>query len=125
MTEVEIILKMIETVSPDDTAKLDKIDKVVWNYLHPNVKIDEDASIITCAFFGEYTRSRDALKAIRPEGWYFETKYHGFTEPKISSCLCYSEKSSILSTSYVATEELAELHAIIQAIEYNRNKSTS
>jgi hypothetical protein len=34
MTEAETILKLIESVDPKDTAKLDEIDARVWCYLH-------------------------------------------------------------------------------------------
>jgi hypothetical protein len=62
----------------------------------------------------EYTRSRDALKAIRPEGWDFTIS----TQYKI----CWGQKGQDKTLNYVwsKTEELAELHAIIQAIEYDR-----
>lgn len=101
---IQDILKMIETVSPDDTEKLDEIDARVWVCLHLqgdfNISINggiiyyrhnswpEDARTILQHPFQnpEYTRSRDALKAIRPEG-------------------------------------LAELHAILQAIEFERTKN--
>lgn len=58
MTDHEIILKMIETVDPDDSVKLDEIDLAVYKY------IGELHMMLP-----KVTRSRDALKAIRPDGW--------------------------------------------------------
>lgn len=73
----------------------------------------------------KYTRRRDALKAIRPNG------YYSYAQPVTD----YGEKSVGLefigtcTSNYhsfdtldidIDTEELAELHAIIQAITYER-----
>jgi hypothetical protein len=107
------ILKMIETVSSDDTAKLDEIDKAVFYYCG-------------CSFASiqKYTRSRDALKAIRPNGSSLSlcigidgrTKYQYWHATKDNPNPYPYEASDL------PTEELAELHAIIQAIEYERNR---
>lgn len=131
------ILKMIETVDPNDTAKMDEIDARVWCYLHQHTYIGMDegsgfsikyrhkdgyetASIL----FGiiKYTRSRDALKAIRPEGRFFEiTKY-----PSAASFASdgfharWYVDGRLQPQPELPTEELAELHAIIQAIAYER-----
>ena len=68
----------------------------------------------------EFTRSRDALKAIRPEGWYITTSY------TIRGAECSMIDSSGRGMVYchlpTKTEELAELHAIIQAIEYEKKE---
>lgn len=124
------ILKMIETVSPDDTAKLDEIDARVdcykWGYDFHDVNSVEGCFV---SYFHKgplpedkygnlsqkYTRSRDALKAIRPEGWWF------------GICGAYwcdfgKKLDERKPTPELPTEELAELHAIIQAIEYERTK---
>src|SRR5689334_14421562 len=86
MTEAETILKMIEAVDPADTAKLDEIDLAVAYYLvgggfrykiiHSPERItrtERQGDWITVPYKYQsrfrYTRSRDALKIIRPQGW--------------------------------------------------------
>lgn len=138
MTEAATILKMIETVSPDDQKALDEIDAAVSKYLtgklhkvyEPNPETTfiltmNDKNEVT-GIGDKYTRSRDALKAIRPEGWVFRMHID-----KDEGCVCdmwkewqYSE-TRIHTGSHGAskcTEELAELQAIIQAINYERTK---
>lgn len=150
MTTAEQILKMIDEVSPDDTEKLDEIDARVWAYLI--LPIDG----LTVSFNGgsvyyryaawpkdvrtvlhhsfqhdKFTRSRDALKAIRPEGFKTWAFFDGYKEgAKYRAEMFTSEmldeqnrtmKEIIIQTGWLPTEELAELHAIIQAIEYGRN----
>jgi hypothetical protein len=132
----EQILKMIEEVSPDDTAKLDEIDAMVWCYLLKvtfhhmiadyegdtayrwSVTAKEAQAISQDAL--EYTRSRDALKAIRPEG-YTIRDYHFLPCFGWKVSICGSADKAIDFTAKdLPTEELAELHAIIQAIAYER-----
>lgn len=67
-----------------------------------------------------YTRSRDALKSIRPEGW-------GFSISHLNAVVAYRINDTggfdyALQTQKLPTEELAELHAIIQAIEWERSQ---
>lgn len=140
MKDHEIILKMIEEVSPDDTKTLDEIDGRVWCYLTNNkfyqmsgrtvrynpVPVLNDIASTGLILSESYTRSRDALKSIRPEGWVISylgrpTSVHewGFT------CSMYPEnnfKSEVFGAK-LQTEELAELHAIIKAIAYERGAS--
>lgn len=68
--------------------------------------------------------SRDALKAARPEGWKFSIKYDWAIERYVSSGCSDYKKPNNINTQYAKvcspyleniTEELAELHAIIQA----------
>lgn len=125
------ILKMIEEVSPDDTAKLDKIDQEVWFYIEkPKGEKYMRNKIMWSPPPPKYTRSRDSLKAIRPEGWLVKSyQYHtgGFSfelnkyipTPEGVHRLHHTSKMFVCQTA--PTEELAELHAIIQAIEYERN----
>lgn len=127
------ILRMIEAVSPDDAGKLDEIEARIWCWLnnrvfhgrdgkgrfaynlhyplsmpHPRKRIDSSM---------QYTRSRDALKEIRPEGHYIDL--HAFEEKWL--CRFTNHEGKILIESeFLPTEELAELHAIIQAIEHER-----
>lgn len=164
MEQSEIILEMIETVSPDDAAKLDEIDARVWLYLKPwrgtfklieyytedlddippdcepndtfwlhlNEEVPDFPGCDTTRTMwpewcvvqdGSYTRSRDALKAIRPDGWDFIDVYGGYNHNKWIFNInmgSFNTKGAVLPT-----EELAELHAIIQTIEYERSKSAS
>lgn len=130
MSDAQTILKMIETVSPDDKAKLDEIDARVGFYLgeHKNLEDyyrgkDQDAKIEHAVFWGhitKYTRSRDALKAIRPEGWTFAIDASA-PESGIE-VMFWKGKFQAEIVSDCKTEELAELHAIIQAIEYERSQ---
>jgi hypothetical protein len=81
-----------------------------------------------------YTRSRDALKAIRPKKWCFTVRGLQYNKKSFASAISqeYTEADDwgegIISKVPVefaiecATEELAELHAIIQAIEYERER---
>jgi hypothetical protein len=146
VTEAEIILKMIETVDPPDTAKPDEIDALVWYWLRGAtfVRVTDDGTVAFCemglrgsvineADFPNYSRSRDALKAIRPEGWMFRVSragiFHGpeqkFAFHKWGPWECVADTAHFTITQYqlvaeAPTEELAELHAIIQAIAYER-----
>jgi hypothetical protein len=132
----EEILKMIEDASPGDADKLDAIDVCVASYLHGKeyaahrlsgftaILLTENGEVV--AVGSQYTRSRDALKIIRPEGWRLEIQHvrslsdAGKTKwysSLISPCSNYE-----VNVGPMPTEELAELHAIIQAIEYERTK---
>lgn len=137
------LLKLIETVDPSDTAKMDEIDKAVEQYLQQktlkfedieryrddeagfiwfeyerlgNIVVDDPENPIRVQGTA-YTRSRDALKAIRPEGAFFRIESDGLVEfrPK-------EYKGGFLMEARAATEELAELHAILQAISHDRNQ---
>jgi hypothetical protein len=135
MTPAQTILKLIESVDPSDTAKLDEIDARVWCLTHGQEYVGRNVSGEECFRNGyngmtptsarkarKYTRSRDALKAIRPEGfvWQHLTHYEGFsTRAELNPV---TDKSIVLSSPrFLPTEELAELHAIIQAIEHERS----
>lgn len=115
------ILKMIEEVDPSDTAKLNEIDFAVWQFLGN----DKNAkSPIECGFdFGgiKYTRSRDALKSIRPEGWIYDCEW--YSKNRFTARFYKLDSDEIQEESPVLpTEELAELHSIIQAIDFERTK---
>ncbi len=130
----EQILKMIEEVSPDDTKTLDEIDARVAFYvgadkvLSEHLKGDETEFLRLYKVFPQlgkkYTRSRDALKAIRPEGWGFD---HDVIFDKWAIVGYVTEGFSknhpcVESYTHLPTEEIAELHAIIQAIVYERGR---
>lgn len=154
MAEAQTILKMIEEAAPDDTDTLDEIDARVWCFLNniPWSRIGrsyDDAPYAEEWFYFDklkspfnrtkglstkYTRSRDALKSIRPEGWVFNSRsVRGFDpysykfttsgfkpvwdrEKQIREDIHHIYKPGLS----LPTEELAELHAIIQAIDYER-----
>lgn len=131
MTATEI-LRLIENVDPSDTAKLDEIDARVWCYIEelqyvgtskrgpvPMFLYNYDKEEFAASFNGKkYTRSRDALKAIRPEGWDYACSYTSgrwaelWKQDNLWRCVANN----------LPNDELAELHCVIQAIEYERNQ---
>lgn len=147
MSKAEI-LRLIETVSPDDTAKLDEIDARVWGYINQKEIMfrswDHSPLELGCPHFKgvdrtwylvdllddenwQYTRSRDALKAIRPGGYFSlgapDWKTEGRGRFDKYAGLCASIDNQFESPAGLATEELAELHAIISAIDFERQQS--
>jgi hypothetical protein len=141
--EHETILRLIEECDPGDTARMDEIDARVWAFLnligdfkisfsggavyyrHKTWPMDAHTVLHHSFSHPQYTRSRDGLKAIRPEGWYFQTSPIEWKGPK-AGFMCktniyseyYEERLEETLLSVCRTEELAELHAIIQAIAY-------
>lgn len=140
MTEAQKILEMIKVVSPDDTVAMDEIDARMEAYLadkeyssHGHKEAPPDLYVRFKSGDGgwirRYTRSRDALKAIRPEGWTFVLRCYvpkGHTHAEIYDCSMLrgieAERGAAPEVKGfgLPTEELAEIHAIIQAIEYER-----
>ncbi|MBO0358641.1 hypothetical protein J0X19_11850 [Hymenobacter sp. BT186] len=136
MTEAEKILKMIETVAPDDVAMLDEIDCRVrcyvmgWGYgaIHLNDywNSQQQDPAYHAENYPHYTRSRDALKAIRPKGWWFSVSGYGQTFHAVATWSGNPEDVVLTSARTFGsgkankTEELAELHVIIQATERDR-----
>jgi len=127
--EHEVILKMIEEVDPSDTAKMDEIDQKVSEYIEGReLKFNDDK----VAYWGtvdwidgecwvslpRYTRSRDSLKRVRPNGYRWGFMDYGENSIKYS----YERGVYVIFSPKLPTEELAELHAIIQAIAYERLK---
>lgn len=145
VTTAAELLRMIETVDPSDSAKLDEIDARVWCYLLKvtfhhmlsdyegdkayrwSVTPKEPQAISQDAL--EYTRSRDALKAIRPDGYWLECNKicNGTFMAELHNDVgCVDDDEGITHRAwYLKTEELAELHAIIQAIDYERINAAS
>jgi len=128
------ILEMIEGVSPDDTDTLDEIDTHVYVFLklYDGFKYTISASGCSVTYRHNdwletypstlyhlfdnhlYTRSRDALKAIRPDGATINIAVnHNDTA---SAWLMLKEIT--FNARNLPTEELAELHVIIQALEW-------
>jgi len=121
------ILKLIEEVDPADTEMLDSIDARVsvfineWSDYKSHILDYKRTKISDPNYWGdnykEFTRSRDALKAIRPEGWEYACSY---TAGKWVE-LWKADNAWRCVANDLPTEELAELHAIISAIDYERN----
>jgi hypothetical protein len=119
------ILKMIEAVDSSREVneinnRLDEIDFMAMQYLYPKLGLHKHDHVIvdSCGVrirADYYTRSRDALKAIRPDGYFnYSASSHG-----ICNFVLFKDNTKIESAD-CKTEELAELHAIIQAIEHDR-----
>lgn len=132
------ILKLIEAVDPADSDALDEIDCRVSAHFHEQwefdtvtcgtmpdhpewelswrTKVHPNSNKTTIWHSPKYTRSRDALKAIRPEGWWVT-----YIREDIANfwCVKLAYGNYYIVSPSLPTEELAELHAITQAIEYN------
>ena len=132
------LLTLIENVDPNDSDALDEIDARVMCFVD-NINFDTpewDKRDEYCTYvdnwtfedpinviFEKYTRSRDALKSIRPEGW----KIHTLQEDNYFDCILFGDKHDHISTEGLGlpTEELAELHVIIQVIQWERDDEYS
>lgn len=139
----QTILKMIEAVDPADTATLDEIDARVWclcnearfkrmlstpeNYKHGYFSYYQGSLWGSKAIYPPmyYTRSRDALKSIRPEGWSISIENDGTCDCFMTHRSGPHHQVSAPTDRLLPTEELAELHAIIQAIDYDRSQKES
>jgi len=139
MEDARKILSMIEAVDPDDKEALDEIDLAVFRFITKsnatNFVVDYDGSLYWtdddsfevdvggCFYLKDiqYTRSQDALKPIRPDGWEYMQTWH---KPEGYSGKLVNRTTMVTIGEFgqdvCATEELAELHAIIQAIDYER-----
>lgn len=104
------LLKRIEAIDPTDKKAMQDLSNDVWSWIK-GVKI-------TPEFYPNLCFSRDALKAIRPECLHLQI-IKGFTTGAIVKGAIKNPVGDF-STPELPTEELAELHAIIQAIEYKR-----
>lgn len=101
------IIAQIESTHPDDTAGLDKIDQLVALFLG-----------VTPA---TYTRSRDALKTIRPPKFWLKIENWPHGRTQVFGCFVLeSGEVAAFQSGCGTTEELAELHAIIQGVAYKR-----
>jgi hypothetical protein len=148
MTQIEQarhILRLIETVDPNDTAILDEIDARFWclrnGYeFHPykaRVSLfawekSGNRNLKHYETVPKYTRSLDACQAAMPEGWYLllVNTDAGATIDRIGfvwfACLkrLKPEENDTQSPS-LPTAPLAWLHAIVQAMIFemeNRNE---
>lgn len=152
MTRIEAakgLLKRIEEVDHEDSVDMDELNARWWclrvdeqfisckrsiensglgdciciKFYHP--ESGHGNGFVTLRDF--YTRSRDALKAARPEGWKFSIKYDWAIERYVSSGCSDYKKPNNINTQYAKvcspylenmTECLAEFHAIVQAWIY-------
>lgn len=138
MTPAQEILGMIEGVDPNDKIKLEEIDAMVFCYVHHGtlgrinrqhwngfefIPVSGKPFIKGFEQKTAYTRSRDAIKSIRPEGWSFSCGWAA-DENKVLFCSSWNNKPRHIvleAHKGLPTEELAELHAVIQAIEHDRS----
>ena len=147
MTEAKKILNMIENVDPSDTDTLDEIDARVWcwirgialdlaprdsGYKSPRISYMDNAGKLLRTDL--YTRSRDALKAIRPDGWHWRINQLLEGKGWENGYICVLTKTQLETTGrlnvifvsgknrVLPTQELAELSATIQAINYERTR---
>ncbi len=127
------ILELIENVDVNDSAALDEIDARVWcykenipylshSYNDMGVWIENEEGkecYVKNYLTINYTRSRDALKAIRPS----DPKNFFVTigQDYCTSWQCDIEWNESEFQAVASTEELAELSAIIQAIAHERS----
>lgn len=135
-TDGQSILKLIEAVSPDDLAMLDEIDARVWCWLpqHNCEFLEYKDGAFWCnpratnlPFWKsvvKYTRSRDALKAIRPDKGLWKITVHFDHGKNIGASVIYDRPDALtIRTKVLPNEYLAELHAIIQALMHEGKSS--
>jgi len=113
---IKQILEMIKAVDQEHTDKLNEIDRLV------DFVIDEEqAELNDDLGYGhpQVTRSLDAIKNIQPDGWVLVTTACG-----VGACttIGLADGDGSMPTPILPTEELARLHAVLQAIDYERKK---
>lgn len=136
MTQIEQarhILRLIETVTPDDTEMLDEIDARFWCLLngHKFKRMlnkpyrNQDAPYSFYKSNGEwdkrvvsgtiqFTRSFDACQAAMPEGWGIIEM--GFMKDGRAYCVLCNEDGAYISSAEEHSLPLAFLSAIIEAM---------
>lgn len=123
MTDFEKLLNMIENVDTADSDALDEIDEMVFKYLgdkYGNLWITVVGESIAYSI-AKYTRSRDALKGMRPKGWRcFVAQQDDEKGTWVAGFQKQDYSFHAVLTEGFKTEEFAELHAILQAIEWER-----
>lgn len=101
------IIAQIESTHPDDAEGLDKIDQKVAQFLGVAP--------------ASYTRSRDALKTIRPPKFWLKIENWPHGRTVTYGCFVLESGEVVgFSSGCGTTEELAELHAIIQGVAYTQ-----
>lgn len=103
----QLIIAKIELAHPSNTAELDKIDQEVAQFLGVAP--------------APYTRSRDALKTIRPSKFWLKIENWPHGPTQVFGCFVLESGEVVAFQSGCGTtEELAELHTIIQGIAYTK-----
>lgn len=132
MTAQEI-LKSLENIDLNSRQSLEDFSYKFYDWLWDSVPdwqlISQQRILIVPVEYRDLTHSdalvflfsRDALKSIRPGEWQFE--HINCEDRGVYVAWLYSEQfEKGIGDKGCATEELAELHAIIQAIEYQRTQ---
>lgn len=122
----ETILKLIEAVDPSDTVAMYEIDARVHSFIHNNCfrkmgdgrAYYDDIGYTPSNHVSQYTRSRDALKNIRPDICAVDISTYSNGKAEVEIYL--GDGETLISSPKLPTEELAEIHVIIQAIAYER-----
>ena len=128
----EELLKMIETVDPEDSTAIEEIEaryicfkmRDVYEGITYDTSTDETPMAKGkngAYYFKNYATSRDVLKGERPKGWCI-TNSVWFHPSGNGACSKIRLDYKEIKTPDLPTEELAEFHAIIQAITYQRNE---
>ena len=132
------ILELIENVDPSDTETLDEIDVLTFCFLNnetlkewrpEDFEFDVNEHNFTHIYGNfefkdecqQYTRSLDASKAIQPDGWMLRTYQEKFTKYYCHLIKYFDSGKILFDADGMPTEELARLHAIIQAIQWERD----
>lgn len=119
--DADEILKMIEAVDPSDHVGMTKIDANVRAWLNGHTlgaTVSGSKDAMKAIFSDSYSRSRDALKKIRPKGW-------DITYTSKGGPMAFLTKGDFRTniSLWAKSEELTELYAIIQAIGCERGVS--
>ncbi len=142
--KVAEILKMIESVDHTDNASMWKVDCYVEAYIR-NVPIirwphkvtwkhwtdgSYDKEYIEMASVDHphfasvspkpFSRSRAALKILRPEGWKVKSIECNHSFEDLYSCTLFRKEGEYISSKLHKTEELAELYAIVKTYGLGR-----
>ena len=147
MTEAAKLYHLIESVDKDDTDTLDEINDrfFCWLSVSEELKyVDKDHARINglLSVFDwnservDYVRSLDAIKAVENtelQGWEYMGTWNTPTGYSGKMIKLKYDKDNFKSRDIVlgefgenvcATEYLARLHAVIQAIKYERSNET-
>lgn len=142
MTVFRYVLSLIEKVQSNDQIDLlneidARVDCIIKNreYIHHEIgkfgllsykyKCDEPPpkthlGTAWCVGSPLYSRSRDALKVIRSSEWHYSLISDGTNK----AIYFFNGECFTSPHSRLPTEELAELHAIIQVMEYIHQNKT-
>jgi hypothetical protein len=123
------LLTAISSAKVDDERGLDEIDALVHSFL-VNREFKQigdgrcyyhDKGYTNSDHVSAYSRSRDALKGIRPKGWYFNgVRFNVFGASAVFHKLDEKMLRTEVFSSGLPSEELAELYCIIAAIQHDR-----